>query len=302
MRAVKMLYPVNTLDNRELLPSGVELTNDTLESLVSSNKSNISSQKPYLFLQHGSVKSDILDFLCQPPYNVIFSKRKNIEELMDLMNTVSLIKPVIESLDFFREHDFYTYRHVLMVFSLSTLLAKDLIPDYHLQMKEVMTAPNHDFGKICVPLKILKKQTPLTASERRCVEHHAIAGHVLLSYYLKDSSNLAAVVARDHHERRDASGYPRGIRLNSRMVEIISVSDVFDALVSPRPYRPLSYDNRTGLEELIEIAEKKQLSMEIVKTLIGHNRSAKCHHSEVKVSVKRRGTPPDGNLYGVTKE
>jgi HD-GYP domain-containing protein (c-di-GMP phosphodiesterase class II) len=47
------------------------------------------------------------------------------------------------------------------------------------------------------------------------------------------------------------------------MVEIIVACDVYDALVSPRPYRPVSYDNRTALEEIINMAEKNQIGWEV---------------------------------------
>ena len=60
---------------------------------------------------------------------------------------------------------------------------------------------------------------------------------------------MAARVARDHHEFRDGSGYMRGVKLNDPMVEIVAVCDIYDGLLSPRPYRTAAYDNRTALEE-----------------------------------------------------
>lgn len=61
----------------------------------------------------------------------------------------------------------------------------------------------------------------------------------------------------------DGSGKPRGIRLRDRMVEIIVACDVYGALVSPRPYRPVSYDNRTALEEITKMAENNQSGWEL---------------------------------------
>ena len=147
-------------------------------------------------------------------------------------------------------------------------------------------------NKTIVPLNILKKSTPLTLNERDILENHAAAGFLLLSYYYQDVNNPGAKVARDHHERRDGSGYPCGTRLNDPMVEIVAVSDVYDALISQRPYRAVSYDNRTALEEITGMAEKNEIGWEVVKALIGHNRKDKPHYSEVTVSVEKRGTPP----------
>ena len=190
----------------------------------------------------------------------------------------------------------------LIVFALTTLLTKDLISDYKSLMHGIATGPTHDFGKICVPLNILKKSTPLTLNERDILETHTAAGFVLLSYYLQDENNPGAEVARDHHERKNGSGYPCGIHLKDRLVEIIAVCDVYDALISLRPYRPISYDNRTALEEITAMAERNEIGWDVVKSLIAHNRQNKPHYKEVKVSMEKRGTPPPGNVYGATTE
>jgi HD-GYP domain-containing protein (c-di-GMP phosphodiesterase class II) len=189
-----------------------------------------------------------------------------------------------------------------MVFVLSTLLAKDLIPDYQECIRLSATGPTHDIGKICVPLPILKKTTPLTRAERSFIEHHATAGYVLLSYYYKDIQHLACKVALDHHERRDRSGYPRAIALKDPMVGIIAVSDIYDALIKPRPYRSSAYDNRTALEEITEMAEQNKIGWDVVKALIAHNRKSKPHYREIRISAEKRGTPPSHNVYGIIAE
>jgi len=189
-----------------------------------------------------------------------------------------------------------------MVFALSTLLAQDIASDYRNHILETASGPTHDFGKICVPPNLLKKASPLTYNERKLLEHHTIAGYVLLSYYHRDIRSFAARVARDHHEKKNGSGYPRGIPLEDLMVEIVAVSDIYDALVSSRPYRPISYDNRTALEEITMIAERNEISWEVLKTLVAFNRKAKPHSSECSISTEKRGAPPPGNVYGIITE
>jgi HD-GYP domain-containing protein (c-di-GMP phosphodiesterase class II) len=83
------------------------------------------------------------------------------------------------------------------------------------------------------------------------------------------------------------------------MVEIISACDVYDALLSPRPYRLIPYDNRTALEEITRMAQEGQLSWDMVKILVSYNRKDKPNLAECKVSEEKRGTPPANNLYGV---
>jgi len=107
-------------------------------------------------------------------------------------------------------------------------------------------------------------------------------------------------VARDHHERRYGSGYPLGARLEDRLVEIVAVSDIYDALISPRPYRPVSYDNRSALEELTEIADRGVIGWDVLTLLVALNRRDKPHIAECHVSMEKRGRPPAGNVYGIT--
>ena len=217
-----------------------------------------------------------------------------------MLERVPLVLPVLRSLDYFKKYDFHTYRHMLMVFALSEMLAKELIFEFHAKEPETISSPTHDIGKTCVPLSILMKRTPLTKSEFHLLQHHTVAGYVLTSYYLKNSDHIAARVARDHHERKSGTGYPRGTSKVDRMAEIVIVSDVYDALISPRPYRPVSYDNRSALEVVTEMAEKGEVSWDIVKALIAQNRRDKPGIDEFTVSKEKRGRNPIGNLHGIT--
>jgi HD-GYP domain-containing protein (c-di-GMP phosphodiesterase class II) len=237
--------------------------------------------------------------MSQFPYSTIFSLRDQTDQSLGMIEKVELPHAILEILDYFKEHNFYTYRHLLMVYMLSLFLAQELLTDFEDLIREANVGPTHDLGKICVPLEILNKRTPLTLSEHRILEHHVAAGYVLLSYYLRDTQNLTAIVARDHHERRDGSGYPLGVLLQNRMVEIVVASDIYDALLSPRPYRSAPYDNRTALEEITCMAQRGELAWDIVQVLVAHNRKRRTHYSECTVSSEKRGSPPGGNSYGI---
>jgi HD-GYP domain-containing protein (c-di-GMP phosphodiesterase class II) len=240
-----------------------------------------------------------MGFFAASPYDLIFQQARRQAELLAIAGEVIMPEPVLESLYRFRELDFYTYRHTLLVFALSILIARELIDDRAALLQEIMAGPTHDIGKLCVPLEILTKQMPLTEAEHAHLRHHALAGYVLLAYYFQDPGILAAMVARDHHERKDGSGYPLGISIDNLMIDIIMVSDVYDALISPRPYRPVSYDNRTALEELTRQADAGIISNTVVRVLVALNRRSQTHFSQCVVSAERRGTPPLKNVYGV---
>jgi HD-GYP domain-containing protein (c-di-GMP phosphodiesterase class II) len=299
MPGLTLQHPIHTLGNQLLFSSGALMTEETLIAVINSHRADYQT---YPLLLYGSVREDCLNFLSKPPYTAIFQDKKQIHDLMNLIETVRFSIPILQSLDYFREHDLYTYTHVLMVFALSTLLAKDLIPDYQECIRLSATGPTHDTGKISVPLHILKKTTPLTKTERGFLEHHTVAGYVLLSYYCKNTQHLACKVAFDHHERRDGSGYPRGIPLKDPLVEIIAVSDIFDALIMPRPYRSSAYDNRTALEEITEMAKQNKVGWDVVKALIAHHRKPHPAYKEMIISAEKRGTPPSYNVYGIIAE
>lgn len=120
----------------------------------------------------------------------------------------------------------------------------------------------HDVGKANVPDAILKKPGPLSPDDWLTMQHHTLWGEELLAE--NQDFDLARQVARWHHERWDGRGYPDGLRgpaipLPAR---IVSVADVFDALISERPYkRPWAPD--AAMEELERIAGS-QLDPDVV--------------------------------------
>jgi HD-GYP domain-containing protein (c-di-GMP phosphodiesterase class II) len=97
----------------------------------------------------------------------------------------------------------------------------------------------HDIGKLSVPDAILKKPASLDELEYRVIRKHPIWGTRLLEE-LGGFTAAARRLVRDHHERLDGGGYPRGLTADQLELDtrILTVCDVYDALVSPRVYRP----------------------------------------------------------------
>lgn len=296
---LQLCYSVLALNGKELLPAGTYLTRDTMMELV--RLAGLETFPVKKFLEYDTVAEDLHSICNQPPYCRIFSNPIRRKEIFKSMNQAEFVQPLLDIYGYFKTFDPYTYRHILTVFALTLLLAQDLIDDHEELARAVAAGPNHDFGKICVPLEVCKKSMPLNMQEQALLSHHPAAGYVLLSYYLKDSNHPAAITARDHHERHDGSGYPRRIALLNRIVEIVAVSDVFDALISSRPYRPQSYDLRTALEELSVQTKNGTISEDIVTALISFNRENHPCRTQCRLSHELRGTPPPGNHYqGIT--
>jgi len=96
----------------------------------------------------------------------------------------------------------------------------------------------HDIGKIGIPGDLLTKPTVLTPLEMALIRTHAETGYQMV----KDISFFTplAEIIRQHHERMDGSGYPRGLKADEILPEarVLAVADVFEAMTSHRPYRP----------------------------------------------------------------
>ena len=298
MGILKLHYPVCTLKGETILPAGTRLTDEIISKAASSGLKEDVEKFPVL--DFGTVRQDIFYYIdSMPAYRRVFGSVNKRRSLLELMKDVRFPKPLLETLDYFKQYDAFTYRHMLMVFALTTHLAGEFLGDYREVINEAIAGPFHDIGKICIPLEVLKKEHPLTKEELTLLRHHTIAGYILLIYYFKDTENFAAQVARDHHEKCDGSGYPNGVNLDNILVEIVAVSDMYDAILSPRPYRPTPYVNRTALEEITRMAEKGEIKWEILRALIASNRSSKPHHTDCVVSKEKRGSPPADNFYGV---
>src|SRR3954470_7736266 len=96
----------------------------------------------------------------------------------------------------------------------------------------------HDIGKLSIPDAILKKPGPLGDDEYAVIQEHPERGHKLLAG-LGGFPDAVRPLVRDHHERLDGSGYPRGLSADQIDLDtrILSVCDIYDALISKRVYR-----------------------------------------------------------------
>lgn len=126
---------------------------------------------------------------------------------------------------------------------LSMQLCTQLALPTHRVHAIARAALTHDIGKYSLPAELLNKSESLTPAERRFVERHCLIGAgMLLADAPQDtnaSSTIAVAVALSHHEWWNGQGYPFGLsgEVIPHCGRIVAVADVFDALVSERPYK-----------------------------------------------------------------
>ncbi|MBV8720546.1 MAG: HD domain-containing protein [Candidatus Eremiobacteraeota bacterium] len=136
-------------------------------------------------------------------------------------------------------HDNDGRYHGARIAEYAELIAARIGLDRSTQRLLALASPLHDIGKIAIPDRILLKPGKLSADEFSIVKTHCEVGYEILSSATSPLMQTAAEIARSHHECWDGSGYPQGIRGESIpfSARIVAVADVFEALVSARPYK-----------------------------------------------------------------
>jgi len=118
-----------------------------------------------------------------------------------------------------------------------------------------MASPMHDIGKVGIEDSILNKPARLTEDEFEIMKRHAQLGYEMLKGSSQKLLQTAAIVAYEHHEKWDGSGYPRGLEGNAIHIygRITAIADVFDALGHDRVYK-----KAWPLQDILTLLEKER--------------------------------------------
>lgn len=174
--------------------------------------------------------------------------RKNLEGLRRIFNeTVRALASAVEM----REP--YLAGHQERVTTLAVAMARKLsLPEDQIDGLCVAGLV-HDVGKLFIPTEILGKSGELTLTERETIKTHPKVGYDILKTI--EFPWPVAEVVRQHHERLNGSGYPRGLAGENILLEarILSVADVVEAVSYPRPHRP-----PLGIDKALEVISESR--------------------------------------------
>ena len=186
----------------------------------------------------------------------IENSRLNEDAERTYFETISALALAVEAKDpYSRGHSDRVAKFVVQIGKHLNLSPEDL----HILRD---AAKLHDLGKIGVIDKVLKKEGPLTEQEMAMMRKHSEIGEGIIKP-IRSLRNLCDLV-RHHHEKLNGNGYPDGIKGEEihRLVRILTVADIYDALTSTRSYRS-AFTADKAFEELRKM--KDQVDQEIVE-------------------------------------
>ena len=227
-------------------------------------------------------KKDGGEYIVEVTINPILNHDGDIEEFIAIRNDITDVIKLHEDLEHTQEDLIYrmgeigetrsqeTGFHVKRVAKYSELLAKY----YGLSQKEInylkIASPMHDIGKVGISDNILNKPGKLTQEEWSIMKTHANIGYELFRDSDKPLLKTAAIIAYEHHEKYDGSGYPRGLSGENIHIygRITALADVFDALGSDRCYKKAWNDEE--IFELLRNEKGKHFDPKLVDIFFEH--------------------------------
>ena len=163
--------------------------------------------------------------------------------------------------------DEYTFKHSVDVATMAMVVAKKMGFSEEEVYDIGVAGLLHDLGKAKVPPEILNKPGKLTEEECEVMKKHSLYSYNILkdNKGIKDSVKLAVL---QHHEKINGQGYPMGLTSPQicKFAKILTVVDIYDALVTERPYKA-AFTQRDAVEMLM--AMTYELDMDALKGFLG---------------------------------
>lgn len=178
----------------------------------------------------------------------------------DLMKAINDNDAIAVDINALKTSDEYTFKHSVDVATMSMIIAKK----QGLSSEDIysigIAGLLHDMGKSKIPLEVLNKPAKLTDEEFAIMKQHTVLGYEILKEK-KNFSQAIALAVLQHHEKMNGRGYPMGVSSEKicPYAKILSVADVYDALVTARPYKK-AFSQRTAVEMIMSMTDELDIT------------------------------------------
>lgn len=185
---------------------------------------------------------------------------------LNLMDAIERNNAIAIDISTLKTSDEYTFKHSVDVATIAMVLAKTMGYSKSEIYEIGVAGLLHDIGKTKVPLEILNKTGPLNDEEFALMKQHSVFGYRMVQEHPEFNDKIALAVLQ-HHEKINGNGYPLNASGNkiTPYAKILSVADIYDALVTERPYKK-AYSQRTAIEMIMSMTG--ELDMNIMQSFL----------------------------------
>lgn len=178
----------------------------------------------------------------------------------NLMHVISKNNAVAIDINELKTSDEYTFKHSVDVATIAMVLAKQQGLDRKKIYEIGVTGLLHDVGKTKIPLEILNKPGRLEDSEFAIMKQHSVYGYNMIKDR-PEFNNAICLGVLQHHEKMNGKGYPLGFGQEKicPYAKILSVADIYDALVTERPYKS-AFSQRDAVEMIMSMTNELDMN------------------------------------------
>lgn len=273
-------------DRKLVLPTGSVVTKAVLKK-VEEDRPTFKSVE----LKTRDIYDDFAALMEEPSYKATLPNDDVKAKVLRYLGRITLPEQLLHEIEEMRSLSVILYHHTLATTFLATRLVLEYIFFADDIIKVASAALTRDVGMTRLPPELLKNTDHLSKVEFFRIKRHPVTSMVLLTHYMGDGLN--SLVGFRHHDGRNRTGSP------SKLIDLITMVDIFNALVSPRAFRTRCYDVRGALDLLSDMIKKGEMNEDLVKLLVATYRKGNQQAREIVLSQEKLGFKPPENYYGV---
>lgn len=185
----------------------------------------------------------------------------------ELMRAISENDAIAVDISALKVSDEYTFKHSVDVSTMAMIIAKKHGLNEEMVREIGIAGLLHDMGKSKIPNEVLNKPGRLTDDEFALMKKHAIFGYQILKEKNTFNDRILMGVLQ-HHEKLNGKGYPMGVTAEKihLYARIIAMADIYDALVTERPYKK-GFSPRDAVEMIMAMTE--ELDIDVMRSFLG---------------------------------